>query len=165
MREHLKGRKSVGSRPAASEAAGTVAGSLRASGAGICRWKALRIGEAALVDARAVKAVLALCGRLATGKRGARHGASEVGSPTLRAAENAARGRLCLRAELVSFSKRRDVGRLGRSWRAPSSAAPPGVGLPQGGLAPQSGWHWAHAWCASRRRSSRRELRAQESSE
>jgi len=106
VREHLKGRKSVGSRPAASEAAGTVAGSLRASGAGICRWKALRIGKAALVDARVVEAVLAVRGRLATGKRGARHGASEVGSPTLRAAENAARGRLCLRAELVSSSLR-----------------------------------------------------------
>jgi len=104
VREHLKGRKSVGSRPAAGEAAGTVASSLRASGVGICRWKALRIGEAALVDARVVEAVLALSGRPATGKRGARHGASEVGSPTLRAAENATRGKLCLRAELVSSS-------------------------------------------------------------
>jgi hypothetical protein len=36
---------------------------------GICRWKALRIGKAALVDARVVEAVLALSASLQ--KRGA----------------------------------------------------------------------------------------------
>jgi hypothetical protein len=67
-----------------------------------CRWKAPRIGEAALVDARGVDAVLALRGRSAVGFCGARQGASEAGSPALDAADNAATGRLCLRAEPFS---------------------------------------------------------------
>jgi len=166
VREHSKGRKSVGSRPAACEAAGTVAGSLRASGGSICRWKALRIGEAALVDARA-------CGSgpgalRAPGNRQTR-GATwsvrgRVADPT-RGRKRRTREALPARGARLFLSTRRDVGRLVRSWRAPSSVAPPGVGLLQGGPASQSGWHWAHAWCAFRRRSSQRELRAQESSE
>jgi hypothetical protein len=52
-------------RPArGGKAMGTVAGSLRESGnGGTCRWKAPRIRETALVDERAVEAVLALRGR------------------------------------------------------------------------------------------------------
>lgn len=81
-----------------------------ASGRGICRWKALRIREAAPVDAGVVEAVLALGASLERGRRRVRHGASEAGSPTLRAEENAARGRLCLRAELVSSSSMKEGG-------------------------------------------------------
>lgn len=60
MREHTEDRKSAGSRPEASKTEGTVIGPIRVNGGGICRWKALRIGEAALVDASDVEAVLAL---------------------------------------------------------------------------------------------------------
>lgn len=60
MREHTEDRKSAGSRPEAREAKATVIGPIRVNGGGICRWKALRIGKAVLVDARAVEAVLAL---------------------------------------------------------------------------------------------------------
>jgi hypothetical protein len=166
VREHSKGRKSVGSRPAASEAAGTVAGPLRASGRGICRWKAPRIGEAVLVDARACgsgSGALRALGNRQT--RGATLGVrGRVADPT-RGRKRRTREALPARGARLFLSTRRDVGRLGRSWRAPSSAASPEVGLLQGGPAPQSGWHWAHAWCASRRRSSRRELRARESIE
>jgi len=166
VREHSKGRKSVGSRPAACEAAGTVAGSLRASGGSICRWKALRIGEAALVDARACGSgpdALRAPGNRQT--RGATWSVRGRVADPARGRKRRAREALPARGARLFLSKRRDVGRLGRSWRAPSSAAPPWVGLPQGGPAPQSGWHWAHPWCSSRRRSSRRELRARESSE
>jgi hypothetical protein len=69
---------------------------------GTCRWKAPRIGEAVLVDARAVEAILALRRRSAMGECGARQGASEAGSPALGAAENATPGKLCLRAELFA---------------------------------------------------------------
>lgn len=88
-----------------------MAGSLRESGKGsTCRWKAPRIGEAALVDARAVEAVLALRGSSATGGSGARQGASEAGSPALAAAEKATAGKRRSRAGLVSSSlKKRET--------------------------------------------------------
>jgi len=93
-------------KPARSgKAQGTVAGSHRASGKGrTCRWKAPRIGQAARVDARAVETILALRRSLATGGCGARQGASEAGSPVLRAAENAAPGKRRSRAGLVISS-------------------------------------------------------------
>jgi len=132
-----------------------------------CRWKAPRIGEAARVDARAVETVLALSGRLSTGERGARQGASEAGSPALCAAENAVAGKRRSRAVLVSSSinEWRDAGGLSEAGDAPSSAALPGAGLPQGGPTPLSGWLGAHALGASRRWSPRRKLWARESSD
>jgi hypothetical protein len=68
MRKQKEERKSAESRPEASKAEGTVKAGPRER-EGICRWKALRIGEAALVDARVVEAVLALGASLQ--KRGA----------------------------------------------------------------------------------------------
>jgi len=75
------------------------------------------------------------------GKRGARQEVSEAGSLALLAADNAAAGRRRSRAVLVTFSlKKRDAGVSSEAGGAPSSANLPGVGLPQGGLAPCSGW-------------------------
>src|SRR4051812_42973818 len=71
------------------------------------------------------------------GKRGARQGASEAGSPALFAADNAAAGKRRFRAVFVTFSsKKRGAGVSSEAGGAPSSANLPGVGLPQGGLAP-----------------------------
>jgi hypothetical protein len=107
-----------------------------------CRWKAPRIGKTARVDARAVEAILALGGRPSTGGHGARQGASEAESPVLRAAENAAAGKRRSRAVLVSSSinEWRNAGHSSEAGEAPSSAALPGAGLPQGGPTPLSGW-------------------------
>jgi len=159
-------RKSVGSRPAAAKLWVRWRAPYRESGEGsTCRWKAPRIGEAARVDARAVEAVLVLRDRSAMGDRGARQGASEAGCPALGAADNASRGKLCLRAELFSsfINLRRDAGGSSEAGEAPSSADPPGVGLPQGGLTPRSGWHGANALGSSRRRISQRKLQTRES--
>jgi hypothetical protein len=168
MRKQKEERKSAESRPEASKAEGTVkAGPCEREG--ICRWKALRIGEAALVDARVVEAVLALGASLqkrgATGvKRSVRGRVADPPRGRKRRARKAlpARGARLFLIKLVT--RRRDVGRPVRSWSASSNAASPGVGSAKGGPAPQSGWHWAKARCSSRRRSSRREPRAQESS-
>jgi len=105
LREQREGRKSAGSRPAAAKLwVRWRAPSAKATGS-TCRWKAPRIGEAVLVDARAVEAVLALRRRSAMGLCGARQGASEAGSPALGEAENATPGKLCLRAELFTSFK------------------------------------------------------------
>jgi hypothetical protein len=69
----------------------------------------------------------------------------------------------CARSSSPPFLRRRDAGGSSEAGEAPSSADPPGVGLPQGGLTPRSGWHGANALGSLRRRSSRRELRARES--
>ena len=61
------------------------------------------------------------------------------------------------------FNNRRDADGSSEAGEASSNAAPPGVGLPQGGLTPRSEWHGAHALGSFRRRTSRRKLRARES--
>jgi hypothetical protein len=79
---------------------------------------------------------------------GARQGASEAGSTALGAADNATPGKPCLRAGLFTSSlmkSRREAIETSEAGGAPSSAAPPGVGLPQGGLTPRSEWHGANA--------------------
>jgi len=148
-----------------------VAGSLRASGKGsTCRWKAPRIGEAARVDARAVEAVLAFRGGLATGGSGARQGASEAGSPDLFAAENAVaeKRRSCSKgAGLVtsSINEWRDAGDSSEAGGAPSSAFYLGLDCRKVVRRRRPDGIGANALSALRRWSSRRELRAQESSD
>lgn len=84
LREQTRRAKERRKPARGGKAVRTVAGSPRESVKGsTCRWKAPRIGEAALVDARAVEAVLALRTRPAMGLCGARQGASEAGSPAL----------------------------------------------------------------------------------
>jgi hypothetical protein len=61
--------------------------------------------------------------------------------------------------------KGRDAGGSSEAGEATSNADPPGVGLPQGGLTPRSGWLRGSRSGSSRRRSSRRKLRARESSD
>jgi hypothetical protein len=105
LREQREGRKSAGSRPAAVKLQVRWRAPFAKATGGTCRWKAPRIGEAVLVDARAVEAVLALRRRSAMGACGARQGASEAGSPALGVAENATPGKLCLCAELFTSFK------------------------------------------------------------
>ena len=69
----------------------------------------------------------------------------------------------CARSSSPPLIKGREAGGSSEAGEAPSSADLPGVGLPQGGPTPRSGWHGAHALGSLRRRSSRRKLRARES--
>jgi hypothetical protein len=151
MREHKSERKSAGSRPEARKAKGTVIGRPRER-EGICRWKALRIGEAALVDARVVEAVLAFGVSLQKGRAlGATWSVRGRVTDPARGRERRAREALPARgARLLFHYERRDVGRPVRSWSASSNAASPEVGSSKGGPAPRSRSHWANARCASR---------------
>lgn len=85
---------------------------------------------------------------------------------SLCAADNAAtRKRPPKRGSSPPTKEGRDAGGSSEAGEAPSSAAPPGVGLLRGGPAPLSGWHRGSRSGTSRRRSLRRKLRAQESSD
>lgn len=102
------------------------------------RRKALWVVEVVALDGAVVEAALAPVAVPPQGglPRQARQGAPEVRSSTSLAVENAAatepqRGPN-LRVEALE-----DCERIGRSWDTPSSVCPLGVGLPQGGPAPQ----------------------------
>jgi len=165
MREHCEVRKSAGSR---SEAAKLWK-----------RWRAslaAKAGKEALVDGRrsgSGKPFSLTRGRWkrfwcsARARRRARVGRDKERQrpdcqPRAVADNAAARKRRKSGARLLLIM-RRDAGEPSEAGEAPSSAALPGAGLLQGGPTPRSRWHEAHALCSSRRRSSRRKLRARES--
>ena len=172
MREQSGERKSAGSR---SAAASCYRGDRRSSGQK-CRWGAAlvdgrRSGSGKLLALtrgwwkRSWRPAVAQRSRWAT-SRGAT-GSVRGRIASLRAADNAAPRKRPPRAGLVSSSIKegRGAGGSSEAGEAPSSAAPPGVGLLKGGPAPLSGWHRGSRSGTSRRRSSRRDLRAQESSD
>jgi hypothetical protein len=155
------------------KAARSVAGAACECRWSTCRWKALRAGKAALVDARAVEAVLALRSRSARpGGREERQGASEVWSSASTAAENAAPKRPPWNGAgvlLHETTRRRRVTEQAEACETASTVSRPGVGLPKGGPALRSrrcsGFPNQIPGGAAWRWSSRRKLRARELSD
>lgn len=118
-----------------------MAGTARESERGTCRWKVLRAGQAAVVDATAVEAALAprRIARLVQAFARRDRERQRPESPASRAEDNTAsrrpRAGPCLSLSIQRESTREQA----EAGRTASTVCSPKVGLPRGGPAPRSG--------------------------